>query len=839
MLNNKIKEAKILIIDDQEANVAVLESLLAREGYTRVMGITDSRKSLQTFEEYQPDLILLDLLMPHLDGFAVMEQLRTAIPSDTYLPILVLTADISPEARQRALSSGAKDFLTKPIDLIEVRLRIQNLLETRFLHVQIQNRSQILNELVLERTSELTHANEELSRANAQLLAEMAVREQAEAALTAREEHFRALIDNAPDGIVLVAEDGKIKYVSPSTQRIMGYIPEDIVDREPGELTHPEDLPKVLALLNDMMQQPGQVMTSQYRFRHKDGSWRWVESTISNLLAEKSVEALVFNYRDITNRKAAEARISHEAARAESLLSIASRLNAQLNLETALSTVCEAAAQALNTPAANVYLFNTLEHTFDYASGFGFPSNYKNMVKPIPHDLYDRLISDPAKPSLLDVELIPEVYDLIPVEALNIRSLAGVSLMRGDQLIGSLSVYTFGEERAFTGDELSLLQGLADQAAQAIANARLYEDAQRRLLNMQALHRIDTTINNTLSLKLLLQVVLEELTSHLNVDAASVLLAKAHINTLEYVAGHGFETDNIRKTRVLFGEDLPGRVALERQPVHIHNHVEQHFNEKRFNLLAPEKIQAYYGVPLIAKGQIQGVLEIFHRSPLEPDSEWLDFVETIAGQAAIAIENTTLFTNLQRSNTELALAYDITLEGWSRAMDLRDRETEGHTERVAEMTIKLAEALGLSELEIVNARRGALLHDMGKLGIPDEILHKPGKLNEDEWEIMKKHPVLAYELLAPIDYLRPALDIPYCHHEKWDGTGYPRGLKGKEIPIAARIFTIADVWDALRSDRPYRKAWPDDKVISYIREHSGDYFEPKVVETFLKIIEEL
>jgi len=187
---------------------------------------------------------------------------------------------------------------------------------------------------------------------------------------------------------------------------------------------------------------------------------------------------------------------------------------------------------------------------------------------------------------------------------------------------------------------------------------------------------------------------------------------------------------------------------------------------------------------------------------------------------------------------ELGLAYDVTLEGWSRAMDLRDRETEGHTQRVAEMTVLVAQALGLSNIEIVNARRGALLHDMGKLGIPDEILHKPGKLTNEEWEIMKKHPTYAYEMLLPITYLRPALDIPYCHHEKWDGTGYPCGLKGESIPIAARIFSVADVWDALRSDRPYRKAWPDEKVRDYIKEHSGDYFDPKVVEVFLHMIEE-
>jgi PAS domain S-box-containing protein len=190
---------------------------------------------------------------------------------------------------------------------------------------------------------------------------------------------------------------------------------------------------------------------------------------------------------------------------------------------------------------------------------------------------------------------------------------------------------------------------------------------------------------------------------------------------------------------------------------------------------------------------------------------------------------------IERSRNELAMAYDATLVGWVKALDLRDNETEGHSQRVTEMTVRLARALGVCGEALEHLRRGALLHDIGKMGIPDSILLKPGPLTEGEWAIMKKHPVYAYEWLAPISYLRPALDIPYCHHEKWDGTGYPRGLKGEEIPLAARIFCVVDVWDALRSDRPYRSAWPEDKVRAHMRELSGSHFEPLVVETFLTL----
>ncbi len=194
---------------------------------------------------------------------------------------------------------------------------------------------------------------------------------------------------------------------------------------------------------------------------------------------------------------------------------------------------------------------------------------------------------------------------------------------------------------------------------------------------------------------------------------------------------------------------------------------------------------------------------------------------------------------MEKLHNEVVIAYDKTIEGWSRALDLRDKETEGHTQRVSEMTIKLAMAMGMSKETLVHIKRGALLHDVGKLGIPDAILLKPQQLSAEEWVIMRKHPVYAYQWLSEIEYLQNALDIPYCHHEKWDGSGYPRGLKGEEIPLAARIFSVVDVWDALTSDRPYRKAMGSDDARKYIVDNSGTQFDPTAVEAFNKYFKDL
>jgi putative nucleotidyltransferase with HDIG domain len=254
--------------------------------------------------------------------------------------------------------------------------------------------------------------------------------------------------------------------------------------------------------------------------------------------------------------------------------------------------------------------------------------------------------------------------------------------------------------------------------------------------------------------------------------------------------------------------------------------------------LAAEGFVSFYAAPLIAQGKVKGVLEIFHRSVLDPDDEWLNFLETLAGQAAIAIENTTLFEDLQKTNEELSKAYDSTIEGWSYALDLRDKETEGHTRRVTELTLELAKEFGFTDDELLHIRRGGLLHDIGKMGVPDRILLKETPLEPDEWVQMKQHPVYAYEMLQPIEYLHEALTIPYCHHEKWDGSGYPRGLKGEEIPLAARIFAIVDVWDAIISDRPYRAAWPPKKALTHIKAETGKHFDPHVVEVFTQLIEQ-
>ena len=359
---------------------------------------------------------------------------------------------------------------------------------------------------------------------------------------------------------------------------------------------------------------------------------------------------------------------------------------------------------------------------------------------------------------------------------------------------------------------------------------------QRHLKRQNSLRLIDVAISSSFDLHFILDIVLQQVLSQLEVDASAVLLFNSHLQTLEYAANRGFYSNALHYTQLKLGEGYAGRVMLEHKTIHISSLMETGSRLALALQLANEAFNDYYGVPLVVKGEIKGVLEIYHRSILHPDREWLEFLETLAGQAAIAIDNAQLFERLQRSNLELGLAYDATIEGWSRAMDLRDKEANGHTQRVTDLTLKLARLMDLHESELIHVRRGALLHDIGKMGVPDNILHKPGSLTDAEWEIMRQHPGHAYEMLTSIDYLKPALDIPYYHHEKWDGTGYPHGLKGEQISLAARIFAVVDVWDALTSVRPYRPAWSNEQALNYIKEQSGKHFDPEVVKAFLTLI---
>jgi HD-GYP domain-containing protein (c-di-GMP phosphodiesterase class II) len=409
-------------------------------------------------------------------------------------------------------------------------------------------------------------------------------------------------------------------------------------------------------------------------------------------------------------------------------------------------------------------------------------------------------------------------------------------LISHDQVVGVLSLLS-DTEAFFDFERIDFFNAFSLLAASALDNSRLYESTQRQLSQLQTLRAIDQAILSTLDLKSMVEVILKEVAKHIHVDALALLLLDPKTQTLDFVDGFGFHFDTFKHSHLKVGESFAGQVALEKRVVLVENLKEDPKNFARALNFSEEGFMMYLGTPLIARSEVKGVLEIFQRTPFKPDTDWLTLLETLANQIAIAIDNALLVKSLQSSNTELSTAYDAISDGLSRALELRDRETQGHTYRVTEMTVYLAQRMGTSDTDLTHIRQGALLHDIGKMGVPDAILLKPGSLTSDEWKIMQQHPLYANDILSQIDHLKPAMDIPLYHHEKWNGTGYPKGLKGEQIPFAARLFALADVYDALTSDRPYRFACSKKEALDYIKAQSGIHFDPVILQLFVKLIQ--
>ncbi len=646
-------------------------------------------------------------------------------------------------------------------------------------------------------------------------------RRRMEEARRTSEQHYRTLVETSPDAVMLTQLDGTILLCNQQTAKLNGVDAVDaIIGLNAFDLIIPEERESAKAAINQRLY-TYEVHNSEYTVLRSDGSSFLMEMSIRAIPdAHGQPNALLGVGRDITARKQRERE-------REAILAFAASIRAAQTRQETVSAVLENALQLLD--AQGTALINT-----DASGQLTYIESARGVWvrtsgSPLTNPKTSQMVVDTGQAFLSN-----SAQNDTPMPLSLVRSAACIPLMAQGLTLGVLWV---GRAAPISGDDIRLLTAIGDIAANAIYRATLHEQTQRRVNRLAALRTVDMAINSSLDLQVALNVLLDQLTLQLNVDACDVLLFNPFIQCLEYSASRGFRTYGITRARIKLGEGITGRAALERHGVRIPNLFEAPGEFIQQRGLAGESFVAYYAVPLIAKGQLKGMLELFHRSPLNSDAEWLNFLETLGGQAAIAIDNATLFNDLQRSNIELELAYDTTLEGWIKMLDLRDQETEGHTKRVTESTLVLARAIGIPENELINVRRGSLLHDIGKMAIPDGILRKPYDLTGEEWETMRKHPTYAYDLLWPITYLRPSLDIPYCHHEKWDGSGYPRGLKGEQIPLVARVFSVIDVWDALRNDRPYRKGWPMEKIKTYLQSQAGRFFDPQVVQTFMRLLE--
>lgn len=534
----------------------------------------------------------------------------------------------------------------------------------------------------------------------------------------------------------------------------------------------------------------------------------------------------------ISNARQFDAEKRHRQE-SETLRQAAETITSTLEIDDVLWVILNAIQRVVPYDSAGIFLIQDSKHVRLTAAKGLHDNQALNKIFPAKNLLLQQILST-RQPLILDNVMEDNRFEKWAGTD-QVRSWMGIPLSVRDSVIGYITLDSF-KVGAYKPHHATLAMTFAHQAAVAIENARLFSRSETQVRRLTALRDIDNTISSSFDLRITLDILIRHTRIEMGTDAAAILLYDSSDQSITYNANIGFNKQ-IVQSKLSLSESPAGQVILKRQLLHIVD-LDKASTSMHGTLVQGEKFTDYIGIPLIGKGQIKGVLELYNRTTVDLNNDLTDFLRTLAGQAAIAIDNYELFRNLQRSNQDLSIAYNTTLEGWGRALELRDKKTQGHTKRVVDSTLKLARRIGIQGEMLTHLLRGIMLHDIGKMGIPDSILNKKGPLSEEEWKIMRQHPKYAYDLLVHIPYLRPALTVPYSHHERWDGSGYPQGLKGDAIPLEARIFAVIDIWDALLYERPYRNAWPEEKVLDYLRNEAGRTLDPEIVDEFLVMIRE-
>ena len=823
------KLGSILVVDDETELTAALCEMLSKQGY-ETTGFSNGLAALAALQARSFDVLLADLMMPEMDGITL---LKKALEIDSNLVCIVMTGQGTVQTAVEAMKSGAFDYLLKPFKLNSVLTSLSRSLEIRQLRTENIQLRELLNIYELGQVVALTlDLDVVFQKATETILHQC----------QADEVSILLPVENENEMEIASAYGAEREHLIgkriPVEGTITGWVARhletltlegEVID---SRFTPAYPRPDICAAISMPLVSANELVgvinvnLTRQRCTLTPGQIRGL-SILASIVASAMENARLFDavQQELMARNQRERELQAIAKVSLALRSAVTRSDMLPVILDEVSELMEAegVALVLRAERSGEMIIEGARGEWSSRTGEQIPEDEE----------LTRLVIQTGRPY---PELWPEQGAVLPEWMAGLPAAVCAPLIAQGTALGALWV---ARRKNFSEAEIRLLTSISDIAANSIQRGSLYEQTEERLRRLSALRTIDLAISSSLDLRVTLNILLDQVYSQLAADAAAILLLDPQAQTLEYAAGRGFHSNIFARSPVLLGVGHAGVAALERRTVQVRDLAEVEPGLIQDSLISAEDLRSCCATPLIAKGEVKGVLEVFHRSPFTPDAEWLEFFEALAGQAAIALDSAQLFDSLQRSNQQLMLAYNATIEGWSHALDLRDKETEGHTRRVTEMALRLARSLGaFDETDLVHIRRGALLHDIGKMGVPDEILHKPGELTDEEWAVMRRHPVYAYQLLAPIPYLRKALDIPYYHHEKWDGSGYPQGIMGEQIPLAARIFSVVDVWDALRSDRPYRPGWPDSKVVEYIRSRSGTDFDPRIVEAFLKILAE-
>lgn len=600
-------------------------------------------------------------------------------------------------------------------------------------------------------------------------------RKRAESAIRENEVKFRAVAEST-SAMICIHRGGKFLYVNPAYARVAGYTQKEMLELDYDFDLSMEDREVIKQRVAARLR--GDTVQTRYEVKILDRKGRdvWLDVT-GGMIIYEGTPALLNTAIDITERKRAEANLKLQ------------------------STALEAAANAIVITDQNgkITWVNT---AFSALTGFSLNDSIGQEM----HILYS---------GVQDQVFYNEMLGTIKSG----RSWQGELINKrkdGSLYLEEMFITPVRNDKGSLSNYVAIKQDITER--------------RHRQQELETISLVSSALRTTNNRSGILDVIVQQMTELLNAVGITIAWLDPDTGGTTYLTGGG-QWKSLTGKWSGKGRGLVGKtIRSGEMGIYPDARNDPDFPSKELI----KEINSVVSSPLTVQGKTLGAM-IVGRNNRFSDEE-LKLLRSISDMTASALNRAELIDQLRTQTAELAEAYDGTIEGWARAMELRDKETQGHSERVTEMTLQVARAMGLRGTDLEQIRRGVLLHDIGKMGIPDHILLKPGSLSEEEWQIMRRHPQYAYDMLSAVPYLRPAIDIPYCHHERWDGKGYPQGLKADKIPLYARIFAVVDVWDALTSERPYRPAWTEADALKHIQNQSGKHFDPQVVKVFLKIL---
>jgi PAS domain S-box-containing protein len=636
---------------------------------------------------------------------------------------------------------------------------------------------------------------------------------------------IKNLLDNLP-GIAYRCKNDKdwtMEFISAGCRQLTGYDAEDLLYNKKlsfNDLIHPDDR----QMVNGDIQKANaenRKFQLEYRIRTADSQEKWVWEQGSLITNNQGIQILEGFITDISDRRQRES----DMRGLKEIGNLLREPNAYSKFgEEVLAKIAD--LYGLSCSAIAMVLNQNNSIRMEFSQGGWLDLNNKEISI---NGINCRKIIQSKVPATLNIKFD---HDNECKSLLNKESpcLALIPLNYEDEFARLLII---GRDLQFSKNDIQVFMAIGDLLSSALGRFNLIRRLEKQLEKVESLHAIDQAITGVFDIRVINRVILDVVRKGLGADAADIMHLNPLTNTLDMNGDIGLRSSFIHTRKLPISTSLAGKVLMNRSVFEAPD-LSKGQMEFQFKDWDDEGFLAYFAHPLIVKGKPIGVIELFFRHVFYPDLEWLKFFESLATQAAVAYDSCHTFGDLQRVKQNLANTYNAALETWSKSLELTNIESQGHVQRVTSQTLRLAKELGIDDSELPNIERGAILHDIGKLGILDEILLKKGKLSDTEWHEIEKHPVIAKDLLSGVNLLKDAVDIPFSHHENWDGSGYPQGLKGEEIPKAARIFAVIESYDALLSEKPYRDAWSQERAIEYLKQEKGKKFDPKIIDAFLR-----